>query len=90
MKIAVVNMCVSDFQPGVCNATLLRIVPSEEVSKAFWVQGEMSARLHCYSCRTACVFCSSSMSVSGLEPELQEKIRANHLGVERVYFNKGL
>ncbi|TNM98693.1 hypothetical protein fugu_013257 [Takifugu bimaculatus] len=33
-------------------------------------------------------FCS--MSVSGLEPELQEKIRANHPGVERVYFNKGL
>uniref|UniRef100_A0A674MIS7 Sidoreflexin n=1 Tax=Takifugu rubripes TaxID=31033 RepID=A0A674MIS7_TAKRU len=32
----------------------------------------------------------SSMSVSGLEPELQEKIRANHPGVERVYFNKGL
>lgn len=33
---------------------------------------------------------SSSMSVSRLEPELQEKIRANHPGVERVYFNKGL
>uniref|UniRef100_A0A8C8E2A7 Sidoreflexin n=1 Tax=Oryzias sinensis TaxID=183150 RepID=A0A8C8E2A7_9TELE len=32
----------------------------------------------------------SSMSVSRLEPELQEKIRANHPGVERVYFNKGL
>lgn len=33
---------------------------------------------------------SSSMSVSRLEPELQEKIRASHPGVERVYFNKGL
>lgn len=32
----------------------------------------------------------SSMSVSRLEPELQEKIRASHPGVERVYFNKGL
>ncbi|KAM7389641.1 hypothetical protein PAMP_023604 [Pampus punctatissimus] len=32
----------------------------------------------------------SSISVSRLEPELQEKIRANHPGVERVYFNKGL
>ncbi|TMS17756.1 Serine/threonine-protein phosphatase 2A catalytic subunit alpha isoform [Larimichthys crocea] len=32
----------------------------------------------------------SSMSVSRLEPELQEKIRANHPGVDRVYFNKGL
>uniref|UniRef100_A0A3Q1AQN5 Sidoreflexin n=1 Tax=Amphiprion ocellaris TaxID=80972 RepID=A0A3Q1AQN5_AMPOC len=32
----------------------------------------------------------SSMSVSRLEAELQEKIRANHPGVERVYFNKGL
>uniref|UniRef100_A0A3P8TRJ8 Sidoreflexin n=1 Tax=Amphiprion percula TaxID=161767 RepID=A0A3P8TRJ8_AMPPE len=31
-----------------------------------------------------------SMSVSRLEAELQEKIRANHPGVERVYFNKGL
>ncbi|KAL0973741.1 hypothetical protein UPYG_G00210330 [Umbra pygmaea] len=32
----------------------------------------------------------SSMSVSRLEPELREKIRASHPGVERVYFNKGL
>uniref|UniRef100_A0A8C7RPE2 Sidoreflexin n=1 Tax=Oncorhynchus mykiss TaxID=8022 RepID=A0A8C7RPE2_ONCMY len=32
----------------------------------------------------------SSMSVSRLEPELQEKIRASHPGVERIYFNKGL
>uniref|UniRef100_A0A8C9XT58 Sidoreflexin n=1 Tax=Sander lucioperca TaxID=283035 RepID=A0A8C9XT58_SANLU len=32
----------------------------------------------------------SSMPVSRLEPELQEKIRASHPGVERVYFNKGL
>uniref|UniRef100_A0A8C6LTW3 Sideroflexin-1 n=1 Tax=Nothobranchius furzeri TaxID=105023 RepID=A0A8C6LTW3_NOTFU len=32
----------------------------------------------------------SSMSVSRLEPELQEKIRASHPGVERVFFNKGL
>uniref|UniRef100_A0A672SI11 Sidoreflexin n=1 Tax=Sinocyclocheilus grahami TaxID=75366 RepID=A0A672SI11_SINGR len=32
----------------------------------------------------------SSMSVSRLEPELQEKIRASHPGVETVYFNKGL
>ncbi|CDQ97751.1 unnamed protein product [Oncorhynchus mykiss] len=32
----------------------------------------------------------SSMSVSRLEPELQEKIRVSHPGVERVYFNKGL
>jgi hypothetical protein len=30
------------------------------------------------------------MSVSRLEPELQEKIRASHPGVERVFFNKGL
>uniref|UniRef100_A0A8C9WB02 Sidoreflexin n=1 Tax=Scleropages formosus TaxID=113540 RepID=A0A8C9WB02_SCLFO len=37
-------------------------------------------------------FCgiSSSMSVSRLEPELQEKIKASHPGLERVYFNKGL
>uniref|UniRef100_A0A3B1JXI8 Sideroflexin-1 n=1 Tax=Astyanax mexicanus TaxID=7994 RepID=A0A3B1JXI8_ASTMX len=32
----------------------------------------------------------SSMALSRLEPELQEKIRASHPGVERVYFNKGL
>uniref|UniRef100_A0A673KED3 Sidoreflexin n=1 Tax=Sinocyclocheilus rhinocerous TaxID=307959 RepID=A0A673KED3_9TELE len=32
----------------------------------------------------------SSMAVSRLEPELQEKIRASHPGVETVYFNKGL
>uniref|UniRef100_A0A8C9WHP6 Sidoreflexin n=1 Tax=Scleropages formosus TaxID=113540 RepID=A0A8C9WHP6_SCLFO len=32
----------------------------------------------------------SSMSISCLEPELQEKIRSSHPGVERVYFNKGL
>ncbi|XP_026774448.3 sideroflexin-1 [Pangasianodon hypophthalmus] len=32
----------------------------------------------------------SSMAVSRLEPELQEKIRSDHPGVERVYFNKGL
>uniref|UniRef100_A0A3Q3IQR6 Sidoreflexin n=1 Tax=Monopterus albus TaxID=43700 RepID=A0A3Q3IQR6_MONAL len=32
----------------------------------------------------------SSMSVCRLELELQEKIRASHPGVERVYFNKGL
>lgn len=36
------------------------------------------------------VLAHSSMSVSRLEPELQEKIRASHPGVERVYFNKGL
>ncbi|MGH0127881.1 UNVERIFIED_CONTAM: hypothetical protein FKN15_018745 [Acipenser sinensis] len=33
-------------------------------------------------------FCS--ISVSRLEPELQEKIRKTNPGVERVYFNKGL
>ncbi|KTF96917.1 hypothetical protein cypCar_00008633 [Cyprinus carpio] len=32
----------------------------------------------------------SSMAVSRLEPELQEKIRACRPGVETVYFNKGL
>eukprot|EP00063_Salmo_salar_P079291 XP_014054126.1 PREDICTED: sideroflexin-1-like [Salmo salar] len=32
----------------------------------------------------------SSMSVSRLEPDLQEKIRVSHPGVERIYFNKGL
>uniref|UniRef100_A0A8C5GQ00 Sidoreflexin n=1 Tax=Gouania willdenowi TaxID=441366 RepID=A0A8C5GQ00_GOUWI len=32
----------------------------------------------------------SSIAVSRLEPALQEKIRASHPGVERVYFNKGL
>uniref|UniRef100_A0A8C1BHE6 Sidoreflexin n=2 Tax=Cyprinus carpio TaxID=7962 RepID=A0A8C1BHE6_CYPCA len=32
----------------------------------------------------------SSMAVSRLEAELQEKIRASHPGVETVYFNKGL
>ncbi|XP_056430837.1 sideroflexin-1 isoform X1 [Hyla sarda] len=32
----------------------------------------------------------SSMSVSGLEPELQAHIKENSPGLERVYFNKGL
>ncbi|XP_041079826.1 sideroflexin-1-like [Polyodon spathula] len=32
----------------------------------------------------------SSISVTRLEPELQEKIRETNPGVERVYFNKGL
>uniref|UniRef100_A0A3B4AQF3 Sidoreflexin n=1 Tax=Periophthalmus magnuspinnatus TaxID=409849 RepID=A0A3B4AQF3_9GOBI len=36
------------------------------------------------------LFPQKSISVSRLEPELQQKIRASHPGVERVYFNKGL
>lgn len=74
------------FQPGVCDATVLCIVPTEEVSDRPSARQDLSkAVLWC-----VCVACFSAMSVSGLEPELQEKIRASHPGVERVYFNKGL
>lgn len=95
--ISIVNSCVYVFfffQPGVCNATVLCIVPPEEVSDLPSARRDLRKAvlwLTSYPvCVYVCVVYFSSMSVSGLEPELQEKIRANHPGVERVYFNKGL
>lgn len=90
------------FQPCVCHPAVLCVVPSEEVSERFKLDCEEKVlimqilrciiQLNVFDALTPAFLppSSSSMSVSGLEPELQEKIRANHPGVERVYFNKGL
>lgn len=88
----------SSKQPGLCNASLLRPLPAKKVPSLTWVC--MTLLFHFTSndlfittfhyFRFLFFFLCSSMSVSGLEKELQERIRESSPQTTTVYFNKGL
>ena len=80
------QVCQEDFHLNLCHPVANAALPN-----CMFLNLNMTSQPHLNAPTPSSPLSSpSSMSVSRLEPELQEKIRASHPGVERVFFNKGL